>query len=215
MEHRVPVWLACLLAIQLSACSGRTEPQLSPGPGYPPTGGYSYLNEATAPPPAASPTADAPTARPGMARLLNTQVGYTLEYPAEWQIRGQVLATEFAEGASCESVQIVDFQPPEGSLAAALHSFVQICARPLQNSLTLDEFMGQTYGQALSSAFEVVEFAGAHAYRTVKEGANATIFLQTKGHRIQAVSAVSADKDMEILRSAQVTAVLDSINLIP
>jgi hypothetical protein len=86
-----------------------------------------------------------------------------LLYPEHWHIRSQVVATEFVNSDQCESVEVVDFQPPPGSGAGfILHSFVQICAKPLSDSLTLDGFMRQTYGDS-TSQFQVTELAGRQA----------------------------------------------------
>jgi len=160
-----------------------------------------------------APTADTGTSR-AQRRLVNASVGYSLDYPPDWQVQGQVLATEFAGGADCRSVEIVDFQPPEGSAAVIRHSFVQICARPLEDSLTLKQFMLQSYGSALPEEFDAAEFAGQPAYRTRKEGPDATIFLQTEGHRLQLVSAVVAEPDVYPVRDAQVTAILESFTFV-
>ena len=157
-----------------------------------------------------APTADTGTSR-AQRRLVNASVGYSLDYPSDWQLRGQVVATEFASDAECQGVQIIDFQPPQGSGARILHSFVQICARPLEDALTLEQFMIQTYSNLLGEQFEPVKFAGRSAYRTRNAGSDTTTFLQTQNHRIQIVSAVAAEPDGFPIRAAQVEAILASL----
>jgi len=151
-----------------------------------------------------------PASTPGFQLLANTSIGFRLAFPDDWQLHGQVVATEFAEGAGCQSVETIDHQPSEGSTALILHSFVQICARPLEDTLTLDQFMLQTYGNLPGERFEPVELSGQPAYRSRKEGADATIFVQTENYRIQIVSAVAADPEVFSIRTAQVQAILES-----
>lgn len=147
-----------------------------------------------------------------MKRLENARIGYSLSYPADWQVRGYILATAFARGAQCESVEVVDSQPPPGSGAASiLHSFVQICARPLTDNLTLDDFMRQTYGNAFTTQFQVAPLAGIQAYRAINTNQE-TWFLQTKGYRIQIVASVVAAPDKQDARFSQVQQILASLS---
>jgi hypothetical protein len=146
-----------------------------------------------------------------MKRLENARIGYSLSYPADWQVRGYILATAFAKGAQCESVEVVDFQPPPGSGAGfILHSFVQICAKPLMDNLTLDDFMRQTYGNTFTTQFQVTHLAGMQAYRA--RNTEGTWFLQTKGYRIQIVASVVAAPDKQDARSSQVHQILASLS---
>jgi hypothetical protein len=148
-------------------------------------------------------------------QLKNTEVGYSLFYPGDWQLRGQVTASRFANSAQCEAVEVVDFQPPPdaGPSALILHSFVQICAKPLTDKLTLDEFMQRTYGNMLADLFQVTKFAGMPAYRGKNEDQSTIIFLQTKVHRIQIVASVTADSDQRSQRLFQVREILESFSI--
>jgi len=150
-----------------------------------------------------------PASSPGFLLLTNPALGFRLNFPDDWQLRGQVVATEFAVGAECQSVEIIDFQPPEGSTGLILHSLVQVCARPLEDALTLEQFMRQTYSLP-GEALEPVEFSGQPAYRSRQEGPDATIFVQTEDYRIQIVSAVAAEPEMFPIRTAQVQAILET-----
>ncbi len=133
-------------------------------------------------------------------------------YPSDWQLKGQVVATSFATDAECQSVEVVDFQPPEGSGPAAvvLHSFVQICARRLSDGLTLDDFMRQTYGDALAEQFQITELGGVAAYQTVGDDADTTIFLQASDYRVQLAASVVAEPAKRPERLSQVRRILDS-----
>jgi len=155
-----------------------------------------------------------PASTPGFQMLTNPAAGYRLIFPDDWQLRGKVVATEFAATAECQAVEIVDFQPPEDSSALILLSLVQICARPLGDTLALDQFMLQTYGTLPGEQFEPVEFSGQPAYRSRKEGPDTTIFVQTENYRIQIVSAVAAEPEVLPIRAAQVQAILETFTLI-
>jgi hypothetical protein len=152
----------------------------------------------------------------GMNRFENPRVGYSLLYPAAWQVRGQIVATEFARLAHCESVEIVDFQPSadSGPAAFVLHSFVQICSQPLTDALSLDDFMRQTYGGALAAQFQVTELDGLRAYRAMRAPGETTIFLQTNRYRIQIASSVNTHPHNERERVSQVQQVLDSFAIV-
>lgn len=207
----VSVGPACLLALFLVGCRGTTSSTATP----------QTLTTLTAVPPepaelhtstvgVLSHTTLEPASTPGFKRLANAAVGYRLTFPDDWQLRGQVVATEFAEGAECQVVEIIDYQPPEGSTALILHSLVQICTRPLEDTLTLEQFMLQTYGDLLGEQFELVEFSGQPAYRSRKEAPDTTTIVQTQNYRIQIVSAVAAEPQVFPIRAAQVQSVLES-----
>jgi len=155
-----------------------------------------------------------PASSPGFLLLTNPTLGFRLTFPDDWQLRGQLVATEFAVGAECQSAEIIDFQPPEGSTAMILHSLVQICARPREDALTLEQFMRQTYSSLPGETLEPVEFSGQPAYRTRKEGPDATMFVQTEDYRIQIVSAVAAEPEALPIRTAQVQAILETFTLV-
>jgi len=206
-----------------AACEGKTahpsatQTELervasSPTPRLEPTSEVQPLPLASLPP---APTADTGTSR-ARRRLVNATVGYSLDYPPDWKVQGQVVATDFALGAQCQSVEIVDFLPPEGSGPGAviLHSFVQICARPLGDGLTLEAFMRQTYGEALGTQFEATQLGDVPAYRTKLNGPDATVFVHTDRYRLQIVSAVVAEPAMEEARAAEIRQVLESLVVI-
>jgi hypothetical protein len=162
--------------------------------------------------------AGSPAAPPAsVSRLENPEVGYSLRYPADWRIAGQLVATEFANAARCESVRVVDAEPPadSGPAAFVLRSFVQICAVPVTDGLSLDEFMGRTYGPALSGLFSPTPVGGWPGYRADGGASQSIIVLQTRGHRIQIVSGVTTRPDLAARRAAEVRAILDSLSFNP
>jgi hypothetical protein len=169
---------------------------------------------APSPPDAAGSSESAPAS---IGRLENIAVGYSLHYPAGWRIASQVVATEFASAARCESVSVVDSEPPAGSGPApsVLRSFVQICARPATDGLSLDEFMRRTYGPALLRSFSAAQLGSRPGYRADSGAAQTTIFLQTRAHRLQIVTGVKAGADLEARRAAEVRAILDSFSIDP
>jgi hypothetical protein len=152
-----------------------------------------------------------PAPTPGFLLLTVPALGFSLIFPDDWQLHGQVIATEFADGAACQSAEIIDFQPPEGSTALILRSLVQICARPLEDALTLNQFMRETYSGLVEEQFEPVSLSGHPAYRSRTEGPDATVFVQTDDYRIQIVSAVAAEPEASLMRTAQVHAILESL----
>lgn len=159
---------------------------------------------------------DAPTATgsPAPDCLENTEVGYSLRYPPDWRVGGQVVSTEFATAARCESVAFVDSEPPAGSGPAPFirRSFVQICARRVTDGLSLDEFMRRTYGASWLGSFSPTQLGGWPGYRAGREAAQTTIFLQTRVHRIQIVAVVNTGADLAAQRSAEVAAILESLS---
>lgn len=147
-----------------------------------------------------------------VSALKNAKIGYSLFYPDDWHVNGYVKWTEFAEGSQCESVEVVDFQPPPGSGAGfILHSFVQICAKPLTDSVTLDDFMRQTYGDS-ATQFQVTELAGMRAYRAINAERGTTWFLQTNQYRIQIATVVVSTPDKQDMRLSQVQQILASLS---
>jgi hypothetical protein len=144
--------------------------------------------------------------------LRNDRVGYTLSYPRGWKVAREVVSTAFAADASCESVRVVDFAPPTTVRSGKiLQSFVQICAKRVRDGSSLDKFMRETYGRAMSS-FEKTRLGGLPAYRTKDGSANTTFFLQTPKHRLQVVGAVVADSGKRARRLAQVQRILSSLS---
>jgi hypothetical protein len=149
-------------------------------------------------------------------RLEDRQVGYTLLYPRDWSVEGQVAATEFAIGSRCQSVRVVDFEPPPGSGPGAQvrHSFVQVCAKPIEGGESLQDFMRRTYGALLARAFEMADFNGLSVYQTREEKPTKMIFTEIKDHRIQIYSSVVADLEKYPTRKAQVENILASFSAI-
>lgn len=175
------------------------------------TGGEANSTRSPAPAPTASRT---DTAEPPN-RLTSDDVGYSLRYPPDWQVTRQVVATEFALGAECRSVEIVDFEPPPdaGPGAIVLRSFVQVCAMPVAPGSALEDFMRMTYGEALTDLFLTTDVGGLPAYQARGGGEQGTIFVQTERHRMEIVSAVAADPDIRAQRLAQVRRILRSLSL--
>ena len=138
-------------------------------------------------------------------------------YPGDWQVGGNIQATEFADGAKCQSVEIIDLQsgPPPAPGAFILHSFVQVCARPVTDGLTLDEFMRQTYGDTLLDRFARVELNGIPVYEASGQAPDRTLFLQTEKHRLQIVASVVAEPEKRSERLAQVQQILESFSVVP
>jgi len=149
--------------------------------------------------------------------LRNTSVGFRLTYPRGWKVVRQVVATEFAVGATCQSVQMIDFEPASdsGPGAKVLQSFVQICWKRLSGGESLARFVERTYGAEAARLFERTELGGVPAYRTKGDGPNVTIFLQTDAHRIQIVASVVAEPTKRVLRRAQVQRILASFSATP
>lgn len=149
--------------------------------------------------------------------LRNTSVGFRLTYPRGWKVLRQVVATEFAVGATCQSVQMIDFEPASdsGPGAKVLQSFVQICWKRLSGGESLARFVERTYGAEAARLFERTELGRVPAYRTKGDGPNVTIFLQTDAHRIQIVASVVAEPTKRALRRAQVQRILASFSATP
>jgi hypothetical protein len=148
-------------------------------------------------------------------RLHDRAVGYSLRYPAGWRVRKQVVATEFARGAHCRSVEIVDFEPPalSGQSAAVLHAFVQVCSRRIEAGSSLGDFIRRTYPKELRAQADVITFGGHRAYRFVGPGNDTTIFLQTPAYRIQIVASAVTSADKRAKRVSEVRAVLASFRI--
>jgi hypothetical protein len=156
----------------------------------------------------------APDAPEEPRRLENKEVGFTLTYPPEWQVRGQLTATSFAQEGRCESVEVVDSAPPTeaGPGAALRHSFVQVCWRPRSDGLSLADFMRSSYGSVIDR-FEKATLGGAPAYRARREGSGQQFLLQTERHRLEVVTAVVAEAARTAFRESQVGDVLASFRL--
>jgi hypothetical protein len=79
--------------------------------------------------------------------------------------------------------------------------------------LTLDDFMAQTYGDALAGRFRESELGGVRVYRTRDGNGDATVFLQTGTHRLQIVSGAVADPDKHAERILQLREILESFSI--
>ena len=170
----------------------------------------------TALPPTPSPVAQAP-APEVFSRLANEEVGYSLVYPSEWTVRGQVVWRQFANdpNAQCRSVEVTDAQLPPGSgIPFEPHSNVQVCAKPLTDTLSLDEFMHQIYNDGRLADFEIVDLNGTTVYRTTSEVLTSIVFLQTKDYRLEILTTVATLPDKMAERFSQVQAIIDSFQVI-
>jgi hypothetical protein len=145
--------------------------------------------------------------------LENRAIGYSLRYPAAWQVTGAVAATEFARGAACQSVEVVDLRPPDDAGGAGFirHAFVQLCARPMPDRLALEGFLRQTYGAPGEIRFEPITVGGRPGYRLHDSDRPSVMFVQTDAHRIEIVTAVATDPERAELRRAQVDRIVDSL----
>ena len=141
--------------------------------------------------------------------LTNDRVGYSLSYPAAWRVTGKVVATQFAAGASCQTVRIVDAASP----SFVRQSFVQLCSKPIADGSSLAAFMRRTYGARLSSFFVRTTLGGEPAYRSRGQNANRTFFVQSADHRIQIVAGVVASPARRPARLAQVNRILRSFSI--
>ena len=149
-------------------------------------------------------------------RLTDPSIGFSLSYPADWSAGGQVIATQFAVGARCRSVRVVDFEPPpdSGAAAAVEQSLVQVCAKPLETDDSLDGYMQRVYGASLEDAFVTTEFNGTPSYRSTGLGQTSTIFVQFRNSLIQIVATVATSPERTPQRQAQVEQILESFALL-
>jgi hypothetical protein len=147
---------------------------------------------------------------PPSRTLRNDRVGYSLSYPRSWKITGKVAATQFAAGARCRSVRVVDFSA--GPAATVRQSFVQVCWKRAAG-LSLDAFMRKTYGGRLADLFERTRLGGVPAYRTRGPRMSRTFFLQTHAYRLQVVATIVAAPAERTKRLAQVNRILASFSV--
>ena len=149
-------------------------------------------------------------------RLDDAEAGYTLYYPSDWLVEGQVVASEFASGAHCRSVRIVDFAPPPDSGAAApiQHSFVQVCARPASSLGSLEAFMNLTYGDRLDVLFEKTQVNRLVVYDTGQRQGMRMLFAELAGHVVQIIASVETEPARRPERRAQVEKILASFSAI-
>lgn len=153
-----------------------------------------------------------PQAESPWNRLNDTEAGYTLVYPADWSLEGQVVASDFALGARCRSVRVVDFAPPPGSGAAApmLHSFVQVCAKPTSSVGALEAFMKLTYGDRLDVSFKKTQINRLAVYETRQQEPIRMLFVEIAEHIVQIIAVVEAEPARRPERRTQVETILES-----
>ena len=161
------------------------------------------------------PGADAGAIPAHWEELEDTMVGFSLFHPPDWVVEGQVVSTQFADGARCRSVRFIDFEPPADSGAAApmQQSFVQVCAMSKLHVGSLDQYMGRVYGESLDQTFTLVELNGPPAYQAKGTGSSRTIFAETDSDLIQIVAAIATSPEKFSERQAQVEQILGSIQL--
>jgi hypothetical protein len=142
--------------------------------------------------------------------LTNERVGYSLSYPRAWRVATKVVATQFAAGARCRTVRVVD----RAGLAEVRQSFVQLCWKQVNDGSSLAGFMRKTYGDRLGDFFVRVRLGGVPAYRTRTARTNRTFFVHTKrGYRLQILAAVVAAPAKRRMRIAQVDRILAGLSL--
>lgn len=137
--------------------------------------------------------------------------GFAVDYPPGWGPAGRLLATAFANGATCGSAAIVDRALPNdaGPGASIEQSLVQVCWRA-RDGTTLQEFMAATYGSA--GGFEATTLAGRPAVVS-RAGTSSTFFVDTSTRRYQLATAVAASGELEPKRLAEVEHILGSLSL--
>jgi|SRR5919109_5220059 hypothetical protein len=154
-------------------------------------------------------TAHTPSGAPGWRTLSNDVVGYSLSYPRGWKVAGRVVATQFASGAKCQSVRVVDRATP----SEVRQSLVQSCWRRVTDGSSLDSFMRKTYRGRLSRFFTKTTLGGVPAYRSRTAKSNRTFFLQARDYRVQIIAAVVAGPARRALRQSQVNRILASLSV--
>jgi hypothetical protein len=148
--------------------------------------------------------------------LEDPAVGFSFYYPPDWSVEEQTVATQFAEGARCRSVRLIDFEPPPDSGAAAPmeQSFVQVCAQALEKNDSLDQYMQRVYGESLKQIFVIADLNGTRTYQANGRGQTKTIFAQTRSGLIQVVASVATSPEKFPERQAQVERILESLTFL-
>jgi hypothetical protein len=140
--------------------------------------------------------------------------GVSFSYPEGWEeLKFAAISTQFAAGAECVTVRIIDREAPTGSGQAPflLQSVVQVCSQPA-NEIPLETFMEQTYGADMGG-FETFQIADQTGYR-LTEGETTTAYVQHEADRFQVVtSVVVEDPATESLRQSQVQSILTSVRI--
>lgn len=145
-------------------------------------------------------------------RLDDAESGYTLVYPADWSLEGQVVASDFASSARCRTVRVIDFAPPPDSGAAAplQQSFVQICSKPVSSVGALEVFMKLTYGDQLDISFKKGQINGLAVYETRQQEPIRMLFAELAEHVVQIIAVIEAEPARRPERRAQVEKILES-----
>ena len=141
--------------------------------------------------------------------LTNDRVGFSLSYPRAWHRTGKVVATQYAVGAPCQTVRVVDYTSP----SFVRQSFVQLCWKRIADGSSLAAFMRRTYGARLSRFFLRTRLGGEPAYQSRGQKANRTFFVQTAEYRLQIVAGVVASPARRPVRLAQVNRILRSFSV--
>ena len=230
---KLVAWGFVVLMLPVVACTSAEEEPAETGavpaaapPLQPPVAETATVTPTQAPPPptalptAASPTPEMPAPQ-GFKRLVNEEVGYSFVYPSDWgAVDGAEQWTPFVEGTNCETVVVVD-APSRGGPTAPARAYVQICAKPLADSLSLDDFMRQAYTDELLAGFQVIDLNESTFYQSVRQHMSAigvlpssTGFLQTDRHRIQIVAGVPTLPEKIADRFSQTQEIIDSFQLV-
>jgi len=164
---------------------------------------------------AGGPGADALTIPAGWEKLEDATVGFSLFHPPDWIVAGQVVSTQFADGAVCRSVRFVDFEPPADSGAAApmQQSFVQVCAKPKVQAGSLDQYLRRVYGDSFDRTFALVQLDGTRAFQAKDTGSSWTVFAESRSDLVQIIAAVATSPGKFSARQLQVRQILGSLQL--
>ena len=122
----------------------------------------------------------------------------------------QEVAAAVAELHPADVADIIDQAPPTDPAQAGfvLQSGVQVCAQDVDER-SVERYLESVYGVG-TPGFEQVELAERIAYRN-SDGSGSIIFVQTETHRLQIVTFVAADQNLEAERRAQVEAILEGL----
>ena len=162
-----------------------------------------------------TPTSSAPpTSTPPLTGRVEHPAGVSFSYPEEWEeTANAVISTQFASGAECVSVRIIDREAPAGSGQAPFlyQSVVQVCSRPAEGQ-SLEMYMEDTYGAGMGG-FEPLQIGTVTGFR-LTEDQTTTVYVQNGTDRFQVVTSVVAeDPATENLRESQIQSILSSVRV--
>jgi hypothetical protein len=148
-------------------------------------------------------------------KLEDATVGFSLFHPPDWSVAGQVVSTQFADGARCRSVRFIDFEPPADSGAAApmQQSFVQVCAKRQVQAGSLDQYMRRVYGDSFDRTFALVQLDGLRAFQAKDTGSSRTVFAEARNDLVQIIAAIATSPGKFSERQLQVQQILGSLQL--